>query len=227
LSYNYKKAKTIKKSVKMTKTITEGTAAAQEAAAPTEQTVAPATTSTETGNTATVATPLFGTTKKQPPRKRLPATGKATTEPKRVTGVLVHIASVSYNHWRLFVNEIINGEDKDAKKLARFVKDESALKTKWGGFIGVSTEHKDEVLAILNTWTAENNAKPVSEQAIELWAVLEHFQTVAPKPRVRKTKAEKEAEKAVEKTTEAPAIETTTEAPAIETTTEAPAAEVA
>ena len=210
----------------MTKTITEGTAAAQEAAAPTEQTVAPATTSTETGNTATVATPLFGTTKKQPPRKRLPATGKATT-PKRVTGVLVHIASVSYNHWRLFVNEIINGEDKDAKKLARFVKDESALKTKWGGFIGVSTEHKDEVLAILNTWTAENNAKPVSEQAIELWAVLEHFQTVAPKPRVRKTKAEKEAEKAVEKTTEAPAIETTTEAPAIETTTEAPAAEVA
>jgi len=203
----------------MAKTTTKGTAAAQEAAAPTAQTVgrmASPTTSTETGNTATVATPIFRTTKKQPPRKRLPAAEKAPKEPKRVTGVLVHIASVSYNHWRLFVNEIINGEDKDAKKLARFVKDESALDTKWGGFIGVSPEHKDEVLAILNAWTAENNAKPVNEQAIDLWAVLEHFQTVEPKPRVRKTKAEKEAEKAAAASTEAPATEATTEAPAAE-----------
>ena len=200
----------------MAKTTTKGTAAAQEAAAPTAQTVAPATTSTETGNTATVATPIFRTTKKQPPRKRLPAAEKAPKEPKRVTGVLVHVASVSYNHWRLFVNEIINGEDKDAKKLARFVKDESALDTKWGGFIGVSPEHKDEVLAILNAWTAENNAKPVNEQAIDIWAVLEHFQTVEPKPRVRKTKAEKEAEKDAAASTEAPATEATTEAPAAE-----------
>ena len=200
-----------------TTTTTTGTAAAQEAAAPTAQTVASATTSTQTGETATVATPLFRVTKKQPPRKRLPAAEKAPKEVKRVTGVLVHIALVSYNHWRLFVNEIINGEDKDATKLARFVKDESALaNTKWGGFIGVSPDHKDEVLAILNEWTAENNAKPINEQAIDLWSIMEHFQTVEPKPRVRKTKAEKEAEKAAE------AAATSTEATAevTETSTE-------
>jgi len=199
----------------MTTTTTTGTAAAQEAAAPTAQTVATATTSTETGDTATVATPLFRATKKQPPRKRVPAAEKAPKEAKRVTGVLVHIALVSYNHWRLFVNEIINGEDKDAAKLARFVKDETALpNTKWGGFIGVSPEHKDEVLAILNTWTAENNAKPVAEQAIDLWSVMEHFQTVEPKPRVRKTKAEKEAEKAAEAAASATEGTTSTEATA-------------
>jgi hypothetical protein len=205
----------------MNTTTTTGTAAAQEAAAPTAQTVASATTSTETGNTATAATPIFRATKKQPPRKRLPAAEKAPKEPKRVTGVLVHIALVSYNHWRLFVNEIINGEDKDAAKLARFVKDESALpNTKWGGFIGVSPEHKDEVLAILNAWTAENNAKPANEQAIDLWSIMEHFQTVEPKPRVRKTKAEKEAEKsaAATSTEGAPATEATAEV--TETSTE-------
>jgi hypothetical protein len=206
----------------MTTTTTTGTAAAQEAAAPTAQTVATATTSTETGDTATVATPLFRATKKQPPRKRLPAAEKAPKEAKRITGVLVHIALVSYNHWRLFVNEIINGEDKDAAKLARFVKDETALpNTKWGGFIGVSPEHKDKVLAILNAWTAENNAKPVAEQAIDLWSVMEHFQTVEPKPRVRKTKAEKEAEKAAASATEGTTTEATAEVTDATASTEA------
>ena len=164
--------------------------AAAGAAAPTAQTVATATTSTETVNTATVATTLR---KKMPPKKRVPAAEKAAKEAKRVTGVLVHIALVSYNHWRSFVNEIINGDDKESKKLARFVKDATALNTKWGGYIGVAPENVDAVVAILADYTAANNAKPAAEQVIDMWSILEHFQTVEPKPRVRKAKASTEA----------------------------------
>ena len=163
--------------------------AAAGAAAPTAQTVATATTSTETVNTATVATTLR---KKMPPKKRVPAAEKAAKEAKRVTGVLVHIALVSYNHWRSFVNEIINGDDKESKKLARFVKDATALNTKWGGYIGVAPENVDAVVAILADYTAANNAKPAAEQVIDMWSILEHFQTVEPKPRVRKAKASTE-----------------------------------
>ena len=189
----------------MAKNKNKGNAAAQVAAAPAEtQTVATATTSTETANAATVATTLR---KKMPPKRRVPAAEKAPKEAKRVTGVLVHIALVSYNHWRSFVNEIINGEDKNSKKLARFVKDASALNTKWGGYIGVATENVDAVVEILSAYTAANNAKPVAEQVIDMWQILEHFQTVEPKPRARKAKATPEAN-----TSEAPAAtETATE----------------
>ena len=158
-----------------------GNAAAQVAAAP----AAP---STETVNTATVATIVKA--KKMPPKKRVAAAEKAPKESKRLTGVMVNIATVSYNHWREFVNAILNGEDKDAKKVARFVKDESALNTKWGGFIATSPENVDAVVAKMNAWNAENAARPEAEQFIDLWQTLEHFQTVEPKPRVRKAKAE-------------------------------------
>ena len=178
----------------MAKNTKKGPAAVQETAAPADtQTVATATTPTETVNTATVATPLR---KKMPPKKRVPAAEKAAKEAKRVTGVLVHIALVSYNHWRSFVNEIINGEDKESKKLARFVKDASALNTKWGGYIGVAPENVDAVVAILADYTAANNAKPAAEQVIDMWSILEHFQTVEPKPRVRKAKATAETTEA-------------------------------
>ena len=179
---------------------TQGIAAAQEAAAPTtNQTVATATPSTETVNTATVA----NITKKMPPKKRVTAAAKTPKEPKRLTGVLVYIASVSNNHWRSFVNEIVNGEDKTDKMIATFRKDETAITgTKWGGYIATPAENVEEVLAILNGYTADNNAKIPTEQVIDMWSILEHFQEVAPKPRTdRKPKVKAET----------PATEITTE----------------
>lgn len=170
-------------------TKTEGNTAAQVAAVPTteNQTVATATPSIETVNTATVAT----LRKKMPPKKRA-AAAKESKEPKRLTGVLVYIALVSYNHWRSFVNDIINGEDKTDKMIAAFRKDETAIEgTKCGGYIATPAENVDEVLAILNGYTTANNAKPANEQVIDMWSILEHFQTVEPKPRAdRKPKAE-------------------------------------
>jgi len=210
---------------------TQGTAAAQEAAAPTDQTVATATTSTETGNTATVATTFA---KKMPPKKRVSAAIKEPKEPKRLTGSLVYIALVSYNHWRNFVNAIINGENKDEKMIATFRKDETAIEgTKWGGYIATPAKNVEEVLSKLNDWTAINNSKPIYDgksvvtnqedfQAIEMWSILEHFQTVESKPRAeRKPKASTAVEATTEATTsEVETAEVTAEVETTEVTTE-------
>lgn len=193
-------------------TTATGTAAAQEAAATTTQTVATATTSTETGNTATAAKPIFK--KRTPPKKRMPSAPKARKEPKRVTGTLIYLATISNSHWRMFVSEIVNGTSAEEKHIARFVQDESAKGTKWGGYIACNPENKDAVLAILNKWTAENNAKPAAEQCIDLWKILDHFQEVTPTPKARRTKEEIAAAKAEKASTEATTetTETSTEA---------------
>ena len=206
LSYNSKAIFSNKNFFKqsiMTKN-TKGTAAAQEAAAPT---------TTSTVNSATVAT--------APVRRTIPLkkskVEKVSKMPKRVVGVLVHVATTSYNYWRNAVNEILNGTDATTPRIARFVKDESAKGTKWGGFIAIAPENVDAIVAKMAAWTTANSAKPmvtaadnVTEENYEQfqseqpWEMLEHFQTVEPKPRVRKAKDE---------TTTAPA-ETTETAPA-------------
>lgn len=183
---------------------TKGTAAAQEAAAPT---------TTSTANAATVATPA----KRKMPLKKVKAE-KTEKMPKRVVGVLVHVATTSYNYWRNAVNEILNGTDATAPRIARFVKDESAKGTKWGGFIAVAPENVDAIVAKMAAWSTANSAKPMVTaadtvtdenysqfQSEQPWEMLEHFQTVEPKPRVRKAKGE---------TSETPAAETTETAPA-------------
>ena len=168
----------------MTKT-NQGTAAAQEAAAPT---------TTSTANAATVATPVL---RKAPPKARV-KTVKVAKEPKRVVGVLVHIATTSYNYWRNWVTQVIHEGIADTEpRIARFVKDESALGTQWGGFIATTPENVEKVTAILNKWTEINNAKPLdmseNGRVKDMWSMMEHFVTVQPKPRVRKAKAETEA----------------------------------
>ena len=183
---------------------TKGTAAAQEAAAPT---------TTSTANAATVATPA----KRKMPLKKAKAE-KTTKMPKRVIGVLVHVATTSYNYWRNAVNEILNSTDATAPRIARFVKDESAKGTKWGGFIAVAPENVEAIVAKMAAWSTANSAKPMVTaadtvtdenysqfQSEQPWEMLEHFQTVEPKPRVRKAKGE---------TSETPAAETTETAPA-------------
>jgi len=188
-------------------TNTNGNAAAQVAAASN-------TTSTETGNTATVATAV---------RRKMPLlkakTAKTPKMPKRVVGVLVHVATTSTNYWRNAVNEILNGTDATAPRIARFVKDESARGTKWGGYIAISPENVDAIVAKMAAWTLENSAKPMvtaadiitdenySQFQSELpWVMLEHFQIVQPKPRVRKTNDEATTEATTEATeTTAPA----------------------
>lgn len=183
---------------------TKGTAAAQEAAAPT---------TTSTANAATVATPA----KRKMPLKKVKAE-KTTKMPKRVIGVLVHVATTSYNYWRNAVNEILNSTDATAPRIARFVKDESAKGTKWGGFIAVAPENVEAIVAKMAAWSTANSAKPMVTaadtvtdenysqfQSEQPWEMLEHFQTVEPKPRVRKAKGE---------TSETPAAEATETAPA-------------
>jgi hypothetical protein len=187
----------------MTKT-NQGTAAAQEAAAPT---------TTSTVNAATVAT------KRKMPLKKVKAE-KTEKMPKRVVGVLVHVATTSYNYWRNAVNEILNGTDATTPRIARFVKDESAKGTKWGGFIAIAPENVEAIVAKMAAWSTANSAKPMVTaadtvtdenyeqfQSEQPWAMLEHFQTVEPKPRVRKSKEEANIE-----TTEI--VETTETAPA-------------
>jgi hypothetical protein len=183
----------------MTKT-NQGTAAAQEAAAPT---------TTSTANAATVAT------RRKMPLKKVKAE-KIAKMPKRVVGVLVHVATTSYNYWRNAVNELLNGTDEKAPRIARFVKDESAKGTKWGGFIAVAPENVEAIVAKMAAWSTANSAKPMVTaadtvtdenyeqfQSEQPWEMLEHFQTVEPKPRVRKAKGE-----TTETETEATATET-------------------
>ena len=173
----------------MTKT-NQGTAAAQEAAAPT---------TTSTVNAATVATTPA---KRKMPLKKVKE-AKTPKMPKRVIGILVHVAVTSYNYWRNAVNEMLNGTDATAPRIARFVKDESAKGIKWGGFIAVAPENVDAIVAKMSAWSAENSAKPMVTaedivtdenyeqfQSEQPWEMLEHFQTVEPKPRVRKAKVE-------------------------------------
>lgn len=127
-------------------------------------------------------------TKKTPPIKREPKAKKEKTESKRISGVKVHVATITYNNWREYVNEMLNGEG--SKRVASFVKDEAALNAKWGGYIATTPENADTLVATLNAWTAENNARPEGEQFVELWTMLEQFQTVEAKPRApRKAKA--------------------------------------
>ena len=165
------------------------TAAVQETAALAEQTVANATTPTETGNTANVATMLL---RKAPPKVRVQTQSeKVEKEAKRLTGNLLYIALVSHNHWRNYVNVIVNGQDKTDKMIACFRKDESAIPNlKCGGYIATTAENLDEVLGILKTYDEENMAKPLTTgpegRSINLWQILDHFQTVEAKPRAKK-----------------------------------------
>lgn len=164
------------------KSTTKGTAATQGVAAP--KTTATKVAQTGSAGNAGTVTKTFSLPKVKVAKE------KVAKESKRVTGVLVHIAKVSYNYWRGGVNQIINGEDKTIAKVARFVKDSSAFDTKWGGFIGVSPENVEKVLGVMNAWTAENSAKPLTGtddvQLVQPWILLDTFATVAPKARAKK-----------------------------------------
>ena len=177
----------------MRKTKTEETAAAQVAAASTETM-----TTIETGNSVTIAK-----AKKTPPKKRSDSP-KEAKESKRVTGVRVNIATVTYHHWRDFVNnnlwlkDTFYGLNTEDKKIARFVKDETALvhrdkegneiHSKWGGYIAVAPDNVTKVVDMLNAYTEANNKLPENEQVIDMWRILDNFQTVQPTPRAKKVK---------------------------------------
>ena len=173
---------------------TQGTAAAQEAAAPkTTQTAAVGI------NTAPVTT--FRIAKKNPPKVRV-TKEKVQKEPKRLTGTLAMIAMVSYNHWRQFVNVGINGEDENVLPLAAFRKAEGALKhktkdgqivdTKWGGYIAVKPENVVLVSTMLNNFVASQSELPEVERTIAMWQMLETPFNVTPerKPRAKKETTE-------------------------------------
>ena len=86
---------------------TKGNAAAQVAAAPAAETVATATPSTSAVSTATVTRNITIVTRKVP-KKRTTAATKTAKVAKRLVGDLVYIATVSYNHWRSFVANLLN-----------------------------------------------------------------------------------------------------------------------
>lgn len=197
-------------------TKTKVNAAAQEAAAP--QTVATATTSTETAKPATAAKITIVTRKV--PKKRAAAAAKPVKVAKRLVGDLVFIATISYNHWRSFVSNLLNTtlitgavhtasltEDMEVIELetpvAAFRADETVLthKTKtgeevntiWAGHIAVKPENVAKVTAQLNAITETNKALPLAEQDIVLWNMLETPINVPAKPRApRKPKASAE-----------------------------------
>jgi hypothetical protein len=156
--------------------------------------------------------------------QKAPKAAKEVKEPKRLTGVLVRVGTCSYNHWRQYVNEGINSNVAEgAVPLACWRKpeaDEAQLPHKWDGYISVAPAHVEAVVAALNAHTTSQNALPVEERTIVMWQMLEHFQTVEPKPRAPRTKkATAETEATETATTEATetATETTEVAEATET----------
>lgn len=116
---------------------------------------------------------------------------------KRVTGVLIYVATTTYNNWRQVVNKLLNGEDET--KIARLVKFsaeevEQTDSINWAGHIATTPENVEEVIALLNGYV---EMYP-TDKYDSLFTMLETFREVQPTPRVRKPKAEN-----AENTTEA------------------------
>lgn len=154
----------------------------------------------------------------------------APKEPKaqvHLTGPTVDVAIISYANWRSSegtaekqgkwgIDEIVNGTDKKAPRIAKWRQDITAIVVdgvgqKYGGFISADPKHVDEVVKRLREWQAANEAKPTfeelcntleTEQAVidvvlndgvrvaQQFTMLENFVEVQPKPRKERAKKE-------------------------------------